>query len=57
MSEVYADSIQAKVNGTAQAVPLRDSDAQEKIGSLSEENAELKGDLDDIATEVKPENI
>ena len=34
---VYADSIQAKVNGTAQAVPLRDSDAQEKIGSLSEE--------------------
>lgn len=37
MSEVYADSIQAKVNGTAQAVPLRDSDAQEKIGSLSED--------------------
>ena len=34
---VYADSIQAKVNGTAQAVPLRDSDAQEKIDSLSEE--------------------
>ena len=37
MSEIYADSIQAKVNGIAQAVPLRDSDAQEKIGSLSEE--------------------
>lgn len=39
---VYADSIQAKVNGTAQAVPLRDSDAQEKIGSLSEENAQIE---------------
>lgn len=39
MSEVYADSIQAKVDGTAQAVPLRDSDAQEKIGSLSEETS------------------
>ena len=44
MSEVYADSIQAKVNGTAQAVPLRDSDAQEKIGSLSE-------DIENIAKE------
>lgn len=42
MSEVYADSIQAKVNGTAQAVPLRDSDAQEKIGSLSEEIVNLQ---------------
>lgn len=27
MSEVYADSIQAKVNGTAQAVPIRDNGA------------------------------
>ena len=27
MSEIYADSIQAKVNGTAQAVPIRDNGA------------------------------
>ena len=50
MSEVYADSIQAKVNGTAQAVPLRDSDAQEKIGSLSE-------DIDDFLNSGKMQYV
>lgn len=33
MSEVYADSIQAKVNGTDQSVPLRDSDAQQQLAT------------------------
>ena len=47
---VYADSIQAKVNGTAQAVPLRDSDAQEKIGSLSEENIKHNNILSQVST-------
>lgn len=48
MSEVYADSIQAKVNGNAQAVLLRDSDAQEKIGLLSEDMKDVIGNRPNI---------
>lgn len=46
MSEVYADSIQAKVNGTAQVVPIRDSGALRQNQGAENSGKTLKIDKD-----------
>lgn len=54
MSEVYADSIQAKVNGTAQAVPIRDITKAPAIAeSTSGESIQLSDSGDAPLTDIK----
>lgn len=54
MSEVYADSIQAKVNGTSQSVPIRDiTKAPAITESTSGESIQLSDSGDAPLTDIK----
>lgn len=55
MSEVYADSIQAKVNGTAQAVPIRDGGALRQNQGAENAGKILGIGADGTVTPVEPQ--
>ena len=55
MSEVYADSIQAKVNGTAQVVPIRDSGALRQNQGAENAGKILGIGADGTVTPVEPQ--
>lgn len=55
MSEVYADSIQAKVNGTAQVVPIRDSGALRQNQGSENAGKILGIGADGTVTPVEPQ--
>lgn len=55
MSEIYADSIQAKVNGTAQAVPIRDNGALRQNQGSENAGKILGIGADGIVTPVEPQ--
>lgn len=55
MSEVYADSIQAKVNGTAQVVPIRDSGALRQNQGAENAGKILKISADGTVIPAEPQ--
>ena len=55
MSEVYADSIQAKVNGTTQAVPIRDNGALRQNQGSENAGKILEISADGTVTPAEPQ--
>lgn len=55
MSEVYADSIQAKVNGTAQVVPIRDNGALRQNQGSENAGKILEVSADGTVTPAEPQ--